>query len=143
MASTNVCNICNRTVLRHSCQMYCHNCKHTVYLNCLPRVSRFDTVYTERDTNCWYCTNCIEQILPNDHIFDEEEFLKALEENWNYTNAIPIELLNTDDKLFLPFDLNEDESHPLSECDPDIQYYNSQFNSALYSCDYFQILYIP
>ena len=137
MAGTNVCNTCNRTVLLHSYQMKCHNCCYVFHLNCLPRVNRCDSIYIEQDKNCWFCPRCIEQILPYNHIFDDDEYLKALSENWNLPLSIPIDLLNHHDKIFLPFDLNEKESNPLADCDPDIQYYNNQFNSVLYSCDYF------
>ena len=139
MSRINTCNTCNRTVLRHSYHMKCHNCKCLVHLNCLPRVKRSDTIYTERDENDWFCTKCLEQTFPFNHIFREDEYLQTLSENWSSEKPwpIPFELLDNQDRLFSPFELNEHKSHPLIDCDPDIQFYNNQFNPILRSCDYF------
>ena len=71
------------------------------------------------------------------NIFDNNEFLGALSENWNSIDNISIPIIQNKDQLFIPFDLNESHSQPLSDCDPDLQYYNNEVNSTLYSCDYF------
>ena len=39
--------------------------------------------------------------------------------------------------MFLPFDLNENYDNPLSNSDPDPQFYNEQCNTVLNSCDYY------
>ena len=41
------------------------------------------------------------------------------------------------DRLFSPFELNEDVSLPLFDSDPDVQFYNDQCNPYLHSCDYY------
>ena len=46
-------------------------------------------------------------------------------------------MLINQQRLFSPFDLNEGSDSPLEEIDPDIQFYNSQCNSVLNSCDYY------
>ena len=137
MAGLNSCNICQKKVLRHSYHLKCHNCWDLVHLNCLPSVDRGESIYANRETGTWYCTKCIGQILPYNHIFDDCDFLSALSENWSLTNTLPIDMITNQNHLFLPFELNESESHPLLDADPDMQYYNNQYNSVLYSCDYY------
>ena len=137
MAGNDICNTCQRKVLSHAFHLKCHNCLHLVHLKCLPSVDRHDTLYKNKETNSWYCTKCIEQIFPFNNIFDDNDFLEALSENWDNSRVVPLSMIHNTERLFHPFELNEDGSHPLLDCDPDIQYYNNQFNSALYSCDYF------
>ena len=50
---------------------------------------------------------------------------------------IPYDALVLHDRLFTPFELNEDVSLPLVESDLDVQLYNSQYNSIIRSCDYY------
>ena len=40
-------------------------------------------------------------------------------------------------KIFSPFELNEDSNLPLIDSDPDVQFYNNQCNYSLHSCDYY------
>ena len=40
-------------------------------------------------------------------------------------------------KIFQPFELNANFDDPLSDSDPDLQFYNSQCNNVLNSCDYY------
>ena len=137
MAGVNICNTCNRNVLRHSLHMICCNCLCWVHLNCLPRVSKTDSIYINRDTSNWYCTKCIERLFPYNQIFDDTDFINAISENWDLQKTISFDIINNQEKIFLPFELNESESHPLSDIDPDVQYYNDQFNTVLNSCDYY------
>ena len=137
MAGIDTCNTCQKKVLQHSFHLKCYICTHLVHLKCLPCVNKSDYIFNNRDANIWYCTKCTESLLPYNHIFDDSDFMDALSENWNSVGTSPINRIDNQEKLFHPFELNENESHPLSDCDPDIQFYNNQVNSDMYSCDYF------
>ena len=137
MASGNICNICDRKVLRHSFHMSCDMCSKLVHLKCLPNVDKNQSIYVLRESSIWYCTRCTENIFPFNHIHDDSDFLLALAEDWDLTDSIPFEILKQQNQLFLPFDLNENFDSPLAELDPDIHYYNNQCNASLNSCDYY------
>ena len=131
------CNACKKRVLPHSYRMICSSCKDLVHLKCLPSVSKTDSVYTQRETNVWFCPSCTEGMFPFNHIYDEDEFMVTLADNWNSQNTLPFECLNSQDKIFCPFDLNEDTNTLLHEADPDMNYYRNNCNYALQSCDYY------
>ena len=50
---------------------------------------------------------------------------------------IPLNILIDQNKIFTPFELNEDLNLPLIDSDPDVQFYNSQCNNSLHTCDYY------
>ena len=137
MASSDFCNVCERKVLIHSFNMRCDICHTMIHLKCLPNVDKTESIYISRESSIWYCTRCIEHIFPFNHIHDDDDFLSTLAENWDLCDSIPYEILKHQNQLFLPFDLNENFSSPLAEMDPDINYYNSQCNANLNSCDYY------
>ena len=60
-----------------------------------------------------------------------------LSDLWELPETLPYALVQNQDKIFTPFDLNEDFDNPLSDVDPDLQYYNAQCNTLLNSCDYY------
>ena len=137
MAACEICNVCNKKVLRHSFHMRCNLCKKLSHIKCLPFVNKNDSIYINRDSNIWYCTLCASHIFPFNHIFNDEDFILALSDSWNDQKSIPFDLLDNHDRLILPFDFNEDFDSPLSDSDPDVQFYNSQCNTMLNSCDYY------
>ena len=137
MALPRKCNICEKKILPHSYQMKCDLCQEHVHLRCLSNVDKTQSIYERRESYTWYCCKCSENIFPYNHLHDDEEFLDALAENWEVFNGVPFEMLRRQDKLFLPFDLNENFNNPLTETDPDLQYYSSQCNTILNSCDYY------
>ena len=117
--------------------MKCSICKSLVHLKCLPSVSTDDSVYVLKYMNVWYCTICVEHIFPYNHLFEDDEFFTALSEKWEMSHMVPYDIVKNQNKLFLPFDLNEDGNSPLSENDPDINFYNNQCNAVLNACDYY------
>ena len=100
-------------------------------------MNKDDTVYTNRNNDNWYCTSCTSDLFPYNHISDDEEYMLILSDLWDLPIALPYELLHNENNIFSPFELNEDFDNPLSEVDPDLQYYNSQCNTVLNSCDYY------
>ena len=137
MAGSDICNVCDKKVLRHSYKLQCSLCDHFVHLKCLPFVTKTDDICKTHKHNKWYCTKCISDVLPFNHMFTDEEFMLAISENLSSSEKIPFDELNKNDTLFTPFDLNDDTNSPLSDSDPDLQLYNQQCNMVLNSCDYY------
>ena len=131
------CNICYKRVLPHSYHIQCNNCKNLVHINCLPFVNRNDELYNKRHLSDWYCTLCSSELFPFNHILEEDEFILAISEYWTVDENVPIDDLLIQEKLFTPFDLNENENGPLFDIDPDIQFYVNQCGASLPSCDYY------
>lgn len=132
------CNVCNRKIQSHSRIMTCSYCLNHVHLNCLPQVTKNDSLYIDRNKNSWFCTVCTSSIFPFNHLSDddEESFLLSISESWS-SETISYDELKQQDKLFTPFDLNEHENMPLYDIDPDIQYYSHLLNGTLHNCDYY------
>ena len=136
MAGNEICNVCNKKVLRHSYHRQCTLCESLIHIKCLPHVTKEDTVYTLRNNDNWYCTMCTSHIFPFNHIFENDEFILTLSDHWDQSETLPFELLN-DQMIFQPFELNENHENHLSDSDPDLQFYNAHCNSVLNSCDYY------
>ena len=136
MAGDNVCNVCNRKVLRHSYHRRCTLCKYLVHIKCLPQVNKNDTIYTLRNEDSWYCTQCTAFIFPFNHNFSDNDFISCLSDYWENSHIVPYELLNSG-KIFQPFELNANFNDPLSDVDPDLQFYNSNCNNVMSGCDYY------
>ena len=75
--------------------------------------------------------------LPFNHLTQDEEFYNTLSEFVNNITLAPLHELTKSSKLFSPFEFNENFNSPLEDIDPDVQFYNSQSNTALHHCDYF------
>lgn len=128
------CNICNRRVLKHAYQMKCCICNSLVHLKCLPQISKLDSVYVDRELNCWSCTKCNQSIFPFNHYHDDADYFSAIDEQLVVKSSIPFEKLLESNLLFSPFDTESNDFNSMNDIDPDTQFYNVQFNS---SCDYF------
>ena len=129
------CNICAKRVLSHSCHLQCSYCQDLVHVNCLPFISRYDTLYTERSSNRWLCTSCSRSVFPYNHFEDDADFFDALSENWYV--GIKLSYADFQDKVFVPFELNVDEKSPLFDKDPDINFYNTVHNVNMENCNYY------
>ena len=131
------CNICKKQVQNHSFQLKCSSCRGKVHLKCLPVIDKHDSIYIHRESNVWFCTVCTQDIFPFNGIDDECEFLETLAEFQQWDSLIPFDILVAQNKIFSPFELNEDLNLPLIDSDPDIQFYNNQCNDSLYLCNYY------
>ena len=129
------CNRCKKRVLSHSCFLKCSYCHDVVHINCLPFVTKYDSLYVNRNTDQWVCTVCTESLFPFNHYNEDSEFMLALSEYWD--KEIQVSLESLQDKVFIPFDLNVNENSPLFDTDPDIHFYNAIQNDNMRDCDYY------
>ena len=130
------CNICRKRILNHSYHLRCAMCDGFVHINCLPYVSKEDDLYVHRNYHRWFCPICTASVFPFNHFDDDDIFQSVILENLVSKCSITLEILNNQDKLFTPFELNDDDTSPLSDVDPDLQYYNSISNMNHSSCNY-------
>ena len=131
-----LCNICDKRVLSHSHHLQCVLCQCLIHVKCLPFVSKNDDIYVKRKENKWFCTLCMKHILPFNHYEEEKDFTVAILENKSTDPVIPLDDLLSQNKLFIPFELNDDDSSPVLDIDPDLQYYNTVSNMNMLSCNY-------
>ena len=90
-----------KKLLSHSYKLQCQVCKCFVHINCLPYITKDDSLFTERDRNIWYCTICTEHIFPFNHYIDNITFLQTISESWMDKSKIDFENIMTSDKFFL------------------------------------------
>ena len=100
-------------------------------------VNKEDSIYIHRDSNIWFCTICIKDIFPFNGTEEDDEFIEIIAEFQETDPLIPLNVLIDQNKIFTPFELNEDLNVPLIDSDPDVQFYNNQCNNSLHSCDYY------
>ena len=133
----NSCNICNHKTLNHSKHIICKICKSYGHINCLPYVNRNDSIYTERESNNWYCTRCTESIFPFNNIYEDDDFYCTLAENFHSDDSIDFNSLEFQNKCLSPFELNAKTNSPFYDNDPDLQFLRSQYNNNILTCEYF------
>ena len=128
------CPLCKKRVLSHSHFIMCAHCKLPCHIRCLHDVAPSDELFANRDANIWLCPICIESVLPFSHIFEDADFLNAIADLQSTT--IPISFTDLDDKIFNPFELNDDERIlPLVDIDPDLNFFNTIDGFAT-NCNY-------
>ena len=130
------CKRCTKKVQSHSYHLRCDVCIGLVHLKCIPYLDKNDSVYTERSSNTWICPTCAEDIFPFNHFDSNDEFISALADTWSIDSLLPMHLLQSDNRVFQPFELNVDMTSPLIDIDPDVQFYHNQQNVNLMSCEY-------
>ena len=114
----NNCPICYKKVLQHDRTLYCSCCCKYIHRNCSGLLNA-QYEYVKSDTS-WYCKKCIGEMFPFNHIDDESIFLKAVSEISSSSDIIIRH--HTENKIFNPFEINEDDSNILEyqgDLDPD------------------------
>ena len=126
------CCICERHVHSHSFYLTCSICHESTHLNCLPLVEKRDPLYTQRHLNNWYCTACVQSILPFNHFNDDDDFKEALNECFYEFTAN----IHVNDRILDVFDYNDDnDNSPMLDIDPD----NNFYNQCSKQCNYYSI----
>ena len=95
-------------------------------------MTRDDAIYTQRHLNQFYCTLCLNVILPYSYL-DDEGFFEAISEMELKQTTVSFQILQNQELVFSPFDFDIKSDTPLH--DPDIQFYSDKY--SLYSCDYY------
>ena len=122
------CPTCYKRILSHSRILKCTVCTHEYHISCcnvnaddLPGISY------------WFCTFCIKDCLPFLSIVEDEEYKSVI---YSLHSDKPIDMNNLDQLVFNPFEWNQGNNTPLSEVDPDLQYFSNPCFSSIQICDY-------
>ena len=108
--------------------MTCPGCKATYHGKCINW--SFETI--SLCSSDWYCNKCLEDIFPFHHIDCEQDFQTIVAENMLNSSSLYSKI---DNMIFNPFEINEGFENPLSEIDPDFQFYSSFTEGT--DCDYY------
>ena len=115
MATDNVCKTCQKKVQSFSYKICCMNCKITFHAK---RVhSDKDDIH---DVNFWHCSYCLGDKLFYNHIDDGNELYFTILEGML---DCPFNVHDMSKKVFIPFEINDEFDTPLTEIDPDMQFY--------------------
>ena len=105
------------------------NCKITYHAKCV-QLDKDDI----QNVNFWYCSYCLGDIFVYNHIDDDNEFYSAILEG---TLDHPFNVHEMGKKLFVPFEINDEFDTPLTEIDPDMQFYLESNYIKNTKCDYY------
>jgi hypothetical protein len=114
----------------------CSACKKNYHLNCLPNISVNDALYADQSSN-WICMQCLNDAIPFNHFDENCDFLNCVLEM--QTAEANLSFKSLDDRLFNPFEINDDEKIlPLVDLDPDLNYFNN-IDGCSMNCNYHTI----
>ena len=130
------CKLCNKRLLAHALKLTCSYCQQAIHLNCISSISREDSVFINNGNDTWFCPICIQETLPFNHYFDEDDFLSVITEMNSTENPGYHELINSRELIFNPFEINDSTEIPIDDIDPDFNYYNSFPNISNHTSDY-------
>ena len=98
-----------------SYKICCMNCKITYHAKRV-HSDKDDT----HDVNFWYCSYCLGDKLVYNHIDDDNEIYFTILEGML---DCPFNVHEMSKKVFIPFEINDEFDTPLTEIDPDMQFY--------------------
>ena len=86
------------------------------------------------NVNFLYCSYCFGGIFEYNHIDDDNEFYSAILEEML---DLPFNVHDISKKIFVPFEINDEFDTPLTEIDPDMQFYLESNYIKNTRCDYY------
>ena len=129
MAILNICKICYRKV-----QSFCIHIECVVYqVKCHAKSVNMDRKDILK-CDLWYCPICSGPILPYNHLDNDDDFKCAIMEGM-LNNEFQISEISN--KLFCPFEINQGIELPLTEMDPDMQFYSDSHYIQILNYDYY------
>ena len=129
MMSANVCKLCCRKVQSFCHQMHCMNCAGISHAKCVNLEK--DELHTRL---FWYCPCCVQSTFPYNHIDDDDEFYSVIIEG---ALGYSYQFQEMNKKMFIPFEINDQSDTPLTEIDPDLQFYLETNYIRNTKCDYY------
>ena len=125
------CMICFKGILRHARSIQCAFCEMMHHLKCITLCAEFSEQLVSNQ-ELWSCSHCITDMFPFKQIADDTDYISVIEDLASCSS-----LSYLSDKLFLPFEVNDDD-HMTNLCnaDPDLNFYNS-LNQYVSRCNYY------
>ena len=131
------CNVCKMRILSHSVFLKCSVCKGFVHIKCIPHIDKNDSSFIEDNNDNWLGNCCSEHIFPFNQVCDDDDFLRNLSEYWDDNLENILANSSHHNRIFIPFEINDDESSPLFDADPDVNFYQGIQNNNMNTCDYY------
>ena len=125
----NLCKICSKKVQSFSHYLQCVNCLWKCHTKCMG-MNVDDVTYPD----LWYCPPCMQDLCVYNHYDDDDSFYTAVIEGMLDCSYHFHEMNN---KVFMPFEINEGSDTPFSEIDPDFQFYTDSNYISNVKCNYF------
>ena len=129
------CPFCHKKILKHNHVICCYNCNLDIHKSCTGLTT--DELAICSQSNIWYCRKCNEDIFVFNHIDDECEFRDAIYHLC--LNRPSPSIYHYNEKIFNPFDINEDD-HDMLYCqddiDPDKCFYSELAMKIQKPCNY-------
>ena len=125
----NLCKICFKKVQSFSHYLQCVNCRWKCHTKCMG-MNVDDVTYPD----LWYCPSCMQDICVYNHYDDDGSFYTAVIEGMLDCSYHYHEMNN---KVFIPFEINEGSDTHFSEIDPDFQFYTDSNYISNVKCNYF------
>ena len=112
-------------------KIICCLCLRTIHKNCTMLTDNDFNMLTPIQIESWSCRICNESLFAFNHVDEDDLFQRCLFDlNLDKSN---LTVVNQQNLILEPFDLNEENDHiPLSDLDPDLQFYN-EINYAIYN----------
>ena len=129
-----VCSACYKISSTRSLPLSCTEGYNSFHLKCVPYAARKGCKLLSRELKLWTCQNCLNNVLPFNHLADSDEFMAAISENW-FCDSIPaiVELENLN---YNPFDYNTIGLHSVMEdVDQDINFFKEAISRAAGECN--------
>ena len=136
MAGRILCPICNNNVKNHMFQIKCCLCSKNIHKKCtMLNETEFDKL-SQSQIDHWSCRICNESVFAFNDTDDDDLFQRSIFE-LNLDNP-SLSIIQGHNLILEPFDLNDDSDDiPLSDIDPDLQFYNNIHHNLYNKCDYF------
>ena len=128
------CSVCTHDVPSNACLLQCDCCLHYIHSNCT-NLLKVDIDEILSSSRSWSCINCNVHLFPFNHIHDDADFLRSYCMDLNeqtYGKRLS-------DKMFVPFELNEDDTLlvPDVDVDPDFNFFNQCSLQSNIQCKYY------
>ena len=125
------CQICFKMFQQHSRKIKCNICLTYYHLKCITVCSEYLKDLSSA-VNDWFCTKCITDLFPYNHLENDVDFILASNDVSESTGK---SLCYLSEKLFVPFELNDqDHISFLADADPDIHFFKT-FNQSSIQCN--------
>ena len=117
MAEHNKCGMCRKKVQSFAITICCTNCHVVYHIKCI-HLTKDEAVAIQ----LWYCSFCLVDLFVFNHFIDDEEYYSVLKEN---VVDHSYQFLEIGKKILNPFEINNRIDTPLTEIDPDPQFYTA------------------
>ena len=124
----NLCTMCWK-LQSFSHYLQCVNCLWECHVKCM-NVSVQDITYPDQ----WYCPPCMQSVLVYNHYDDNHSFHNGVIEGMLDCSFHYHEMNN---KVFMPFEINEGSDTPFTEIDPDFHFFTYNYCIKITQCDYY------